>query len=133
VRARVLAWAGLAAVVAAVLAGVRYLTPEAAPRVEVAVPALSGEAAAGANLYTRYCAECHGAAGGGADKGPPLVHRIYAPGHHADAAFALAALRGSPAHHWRFGDMPPVQGVTEEEVTKIVAFVRAVQRANGVE
>jgi hypothetical protein len=29
--------------------------------------------------------------------------------------------------------MPPVDGIAEEEVGKIVAFIRAVQRANGVE
>jgi hypothetical protein len=29
--------------------------------------------------------------------------------------------------------MPPVEGVAEQDVTKIVAFVRAVQKANGVE
>jgi hypothetical protein len=29
--------------------------------------------------------------------------------------------------------MPPVEGIGEEEVGKIVAFVRAVQKANGVE
>jgi hypothetical protein len=29
--------------------------------------------------------------------------------------------------------MPPVDGISEDEVGKIVAFIRAVQRANGVE
>jgi mono/diheme cytochrome c family protein len=133
VNRRVLAWAGLAAVAAAVAAAVWRLTPDAPPRVEVAVPALSGEAAAGEPLFARYCASCHGAAGGGSETGPPLVHRIYAPGHHGDASFHYAALNGSRAHHWNFGEMPPVDGIAEEEVGKIVAFIRAVQRANGVE
>jgi hypothetical protein len=44
-----------------------------------------------------------------------------------------AALNGSRAHHWNFGEMPPVEGIAEQDVTKIVAFVRAVQKANGVE
>jgi cytochrome c2 len=133
VRARVLGWAALAAVAAAAVAAVWRLTPEAAPRVEVVVPPLSGEAAAGATLFSRYCAECHGAAGDGTDQGPPLVHKIYAPGHHGDASFHYAALNGSRAHHWNFGEMPPVEGIAEQDVTKIVAFVRAVQKANGVE
>jgi hypothetical protein len=37
------------------------------------------------------------------------------------------------AHHWRFGNMPPVDGVNRAEVEKIVAYVRALQRANGIE
>jgi hypothetical protein len=44
-----------------------------------------------------------------------------------------AALNGSRAHHWNFGEMPPVEAIAEPEGTKIVAFVRAVQKANGVE
>ncbi len=59
---------------------------------------------------------------------PPLVHKIYEPGHHADGAFLLAVSRGVRAHHWPFGDMPPVDGVSQEDVQKIVAYVRALQR-----
>jgi len=103
------------------------------PLLDVTVPALSGEAAAGARLFARYCDECHGPAGAGSQAGPPLIDSIYAPGHHGDASFYSAALSGSRAHHWRFGPMPPVEGITEQEIGRIIAFVRAVQRANGIE
>ena len=45
----------------------------------------------GATLFTTHCAGCHGVAASGTDKGPPLVHRIYEPGHHPDGAFLRAA------------------------------------------
>jgi mono/diheme cytochrome c family protein len=98
----------------------------------VMVPALSETAEAGAALFEENCAACHGADGGGSEDGPPLIHKIYEPGHHADAAFYLAAQRGARSHHWQFGDMPPVEGVSEADVGRIVAFVREVQRANGI-
>ena len=40
-----------------------------------------GEAKFGAN-----CAGCHGVRGVGTKQGPPLVHKIYEPNHHADVA-----------------------------------------------
>ncbi|HXK53323.1 MAG TPA: cytochrome c [Hyphomicrobiales bacterium] len=99
---------------------------------EIKVPQLAGEALAGATLFTRYCASCHGAVAGGTDKGPPLIHRIYEPNHHADFSFVMAARQGVRAHHWKFGNMPPVEGIHDEDVIKIIAFVRAVQKENGI-
>ena len=64
---------------------------------------------------------------------PPLVHRIYEPSHHGDMAFVLAARNGVRAHHWPFGDMPPVgQPLTDGELAAIIAYVRELQRANGI-
>ncbi|MHA7774568.1 c-type cytochrome [Roseibium sp. M-1] len=101
--------------------------------VAVTVPQLSGDAQAGAALFAENCAACHGDnAAGREGSGPPLVHKIYEPNHHADGAFFMAAARGVRAHHWSFGDMPPVETVGETDVTKIVAYVRALQRANGI-
>ena len=60
------------------------------------------------------------------------IGQVGQPNHHADLAFLLAARQGVRAHHWRFGDMPPVQGVGEQEIEEIVAYVRALQRANGI-
>jgi mono/diheme cytochrome c family protein len=102
--------------------------------VAVTVPFLAGEAAQGASLFEAHCAACHGKNGAGRDgAGPPLIHRIYEPSHHGDAAFYLAAQNGVRAHHWRFGNMPPVKDVSEADVAKIITYIRAVQRANGIE
>lgn len=48
-------------------------------------------------------------------------------------AFQMAVAQGVRAHHWPFGDMPPQAGLTREDVGNIVAYVRALQRANGIE
>ncbi|WP_029059641.1 c-type cytochrome [Stappia stellulata] len=101
---------------------------------EVIVPEMTGEARLGETEFAENCASCHGANAAGRDGiGPPLVHRVYEPGHHADGAFYLAVARGVRAHHWTFGDMPPVAGVSPEEISRIVAYVRTLQRANGIE
>jgi hypothetical protein len=52
----------------------------------------------------------------GTDKGPPLVHNIYNPGHHAAGAFFLAAKTGVRSHHWPYGDMPPQPQMSEAQV-----------------
>lgn len=99
----------------------------------VTVPELSAEEQMGARAFDAKCASCHGKdAAGQAGKAPPLVHKIYEPGHHGDAAFLLAAQNGARAHHWPFGDMPAVEGITPAEIAGIVGYVRALQRANGI-
>ena len=82
--------------------------------------------------YDAYCAECHGKNADGTDKGPPFLHRVYHPGHHGDAAFMTASKQGARAHHWKFGDMKPVKGVTDAQLRTIVEYVRALQRTNGM-
>lgn len=105
-----------------------------APMVEVVLPeTLSVNAQVGKLAYEAKCAVCHGTNAAGQDGvAPPLVHKIYEPSHHGDAAFLLAAKNGVRAHHWRFGNMPPVEGVTDGDVKMIVAYVRELQRANGI-
>lgn len=100
--------------------------------VVVKVPQLSARARDGKKPFDDNCAACHGINAAGSDKGPPLVHDIYNPGHHADAAFFAATNRGTPRHHWSFGDMPPQPQVTDDDVTAIVRYVRELQEANGI-
>jgi mono/diheme cytochrome c family protein len=104
-------------------------------KVEVAVvePASPSPLAIdGKRLFEANCAACHGARAGGTEQGPPFVSDIYNPGYHADEAFILAARYGVRAHHWRFGNMPPVQGIADSDVRAIVKYVREVQEANGI-
>ena len=101
--------------------------------VDVTVPELTPIAEMGQQVFEENCAVCHGANAAGNDgAGPPLVHIVYEPNHHGDAAFYMAARNGVRAHHWKFGDMAPVPGVTEADVTAIIAYVRELQRANGI-
>ena len=107
---------------------------QGAPIVEVTVPAaLSAEAQMGQRGFEAKCASCHGANAAGQNGiAPPLVHKIYEPSHHGDMAFVLAAQNGVQSHHWKFGNMPPVAGVTQADVIAIATYVRELQRANGI-
>ena len=100
----------------------------------VEVPPLSGTALAGEAAFNENCAICHGEnAAGRESAGPPLVHKIYEPGHHGDDAFRIAARNGVRAHHWQFGDMMPVENVSDTEIEQIIVYVRELQRANGIQ
>lgn len=101
--------------------------------VAVIVPNLSPLATEGKKAFDSVCKACHGANAAGTNKGPPLVHDIYNPGHHADEAFFMAARLGSRQHHWPYGDMPPQLSVSQDQVTAIVRYVRELQQANGIE
>lgn len=104
-----------------------------APLADVTVPELDAMAQAGKHEFDANCAKCHGAnAAGQEGVAPPLVHMIYEPNHHADQSFYLAAKQGVRAHHWPFGNMPPVEGITDSQLSKIVAYIRTLQRANGI-
>jgi len=88
---------------------------------------------AGAALYMESCASCHGNDLRGTAQGPPHLSQVYAPDHHPDASFRAAIANGSRAHHWDFGDMPPVEGLDDDEVDLIIAYVREQQRAHGLD
>jgi len=98
----------------------------------IAVTSLSAQATKGKSIYEANCSSCHGQNGSGTDKGPPFIHKIYEPSHHGDASFQRAAKYGVRAHHWPFGNMPRIEGITEIEVERVIAYVRELQRANGI-
>ena len=115
------------------LAAIGFHDATTAATVEVIVPIdLSPVARQGKVIFDAVCAECHGTNAAGTDQGPPLVHDIYNPGHHADEAFQRAVRNGVPQHHWRFGDMPPQPQVGDEQLAQIVRYVRELQQANGI-
>lgn len=106
----------------------------AAPIVLVKIPSsLSSKAQLGQTKFEENCAACHGQnAAGQEGVAPPLVHKIYEPSHHGDESFQRAAALGVRAHHWPFGNMPPVEGLNRSEISDIIAYVRELQRANGI-
>ncbi len=95
--------------------------PEMTPRLQL-----------GLMNYSAYCAACHGKTAGGSDQGPTFIHRVYHPNHHTDGHFFAAPQRGTRAHHFKFGDMAPVEGVNDAQLELIIEYIRAVQRANGL-
>lgn len=123
----------MAAVLPVLPAACEWPDPEQARKnLHLPAPDFVADAARGEALYRARCIGCHGEAARGSRQGPPLVHKTYRPDHHPDIAFHLAVKDGVRQHHWRFGDMPPVEGVTPEEAGHITAYVRREQRRAGI-
>ncbi len=117
----------LAAIAACTSGDAEPPAPTAAPAPPTAV-SLDGR-----TLFIQSCSTCHGVDLQGTDRGPPFLNRIYGPGHHADASFRLAVKRGVISHHWRFGNMPKIEGLTDEQVEEIIKFVRVQQALAGID
>ncbi|MFQ5438752.1 MAG: c-type cytochrome [Paracoccaceae bacterium] len=102
--------------------------------VDVIVPqTLSSRAEMGKRAFESACAACHGLnAAGVMGAGPTFISRIYVPNHHADYSFLSAVANGVTAHHWPFGNMPPQEGMTRADILNIIAYIRELQRANGI-
>lgn len=100
---------------------------------QIKIPtSFSALAKEGKEYFENDCAACHGQNGIGTENGPPLVHKIYEPGHHSDQSFYRAVSVGVRQHHWSFGNMPARPDVSQDEVTAIIKYVRELQRANGI-
>ncbi|WP_437436534.1 hypothetical protein [Ruegeria arenilitoris] len=55
------------------------------------MPPIEGNAANGQRIFDASCASCYGVNEVGLEgAGPLLVHKIYEPSHHTDAAFQRA-------------------------------------------
>ena len=121
VRLMNIALVGFAVMLIVVLEGVAKQEPAKAPE----------EFQQGETKFNANCARC-GQQAAGTTQGPPLVHKIYEPNHHGDIAFQRAAANGVRAHHWKFGDMPKIEGVTPADVEQIIQYVRWLQRQAGI-
>ena len=95
-------------------------------------PVLSNSALMGKEVFDANCALCHGADVMGTGTGPPLIDRIYEPGHHSDVSIRSAVRNGVPQHHWWFGDMSPVAGVSDAAIENLICYIRELQLANGI-
>jgi len=107
---------------------------EGVPIVKIEIPGqLSEIAMLGKQAFDIKCASCHAEnAVGQNGVAPPLVHKIYEPNHHGDESFQRAVAMGVRAHHWKFGNMPAIEGLTRADVKAIIAYVRELQRHNGI-
>ncbi len=97
------------------------------------IPELNALETAGKAAFEANCQKCHGENALGTNHGPTFIHPFYVPGHHADEAFYRAVSNGVTRHHWNFGNMPRIPDVTGDDVAAIIAYVRALQRANGIQ
>lgn len=101
--------------------------PPAATPAPTAVPILDG-----GTLFRQTCAVCHGVDLKGTNQGPPFLDRLYHPNHHSDASFRLAVQRGVIAHHWPFGNMPKIEGLSDQQIEAIITYVRDQQQQAGL-
>jgi mono/diheme cytochrome c family protein len=83
-------------------------------------------------VFNASCASCHGVNAAGGIGGPPLIHNIYNPGHHANKSFTNAVRNGVRQHHWKFGDMPPQKHIAFGDLVFLMKFIREVQQQNGI-
>ena len=104
------------------------------PTESILVPdQISEMALLGKNIFELKCQSCHGInAAGRHEIGPPLVHKIYEPSHHSDQSFYRAVAWGVKSHHWTFGNMAAVEGLTKGDVKAIISYVRELQKENGI-
>jgi len=125
-----LAFVTLAAITTASMWGREKISMVVSPT----IPELSAQAQQGRNIVNAQCTECHGVDGlGGSRKGPPLLHPMYRFDVYPDYHFKRVLKEGRPEHHWRFGPMPAQPQLSEADANAIIAYVRAVHNANGVE
>ncbi|HEY5578157.1 MAG TPA: cytochrome c [Acidimicrobiia bacterium] len=80
--------------------------------------------ASGEDVYTARCASCHGdrlQGGGGvlSPRGPGLGPGSVAAGRSDD--YYLQTIRNGN------GRMPPVRGLTEQQIDRVISFIRRVQ------
>lgn len=128
----------IAAVLAAVaVGGYFWLSPSPATQEselggEIIVPQFSALAAEGEEVYNGTCAACHGVNLAGTDNGPTFLQTIYRPAHHSDYAFVSAVQNGVIAHHWNFGNMPKLDYITNDELVRVISYIREMQQANGI-
>ncbi len=94
-------------------------------------PASSRLVDQGLIAFAGECAGCHGRLARGTERGPNLIHRDYRPGVRSDAQFRRAVREGMPARG-RFGAMPPAPDVSERRLERMIAFLRELQRVNGI-
>ena len=100
--------------------------------VDVSVGELSPLASKGQLVFNTNCVSCHGVNAAGGMGGPPLIHDIYNPGHHANGAFINAVRNGVRQHHWQFGNMPPQRHIVFGDMVFLMKFIREVQQQNGI-
>ena len=96
------------------------------------LPLTPAELQTGQTSFNQNCSQCHGVALEGTDFGPPLNHLYYVPSHHSDTAFYRAIYMGVQQHHWAFGNMSKIEGLSPDQAKELVGFVRWAQQTLGL-
>jgi mono/diheme cytochrome c family protein len=95
-------------------------------------PTTSGDPVAGRDLYDNACAWCHGFDMRGTERGPAHLSELYGPERAADSVFRAAIANGAAQKNWEFGPMAAVAGLSDAEVSDIIAYIRQTQDQQGL-
>ena len=95
--------------------------------------AIAADANKGRVIFVANCAACHGLSTTGTNQGPSLVHKVYKPSHHSNYSIERAIKFGVRSHHWGFGNMPPVPGLSVGDVQQVIAYIRQEQLKAGIQ
>ena len=87
---------------------------------------------AGRIAFAEEFAGCHGRLARGNERGPDLIQPDYGRRVRSDAQFRRAVREGIPVPRAGYGAMPAVKGVSERRLDRMIAFLREVQRVNGI-
>lgn len=89
--------------------------------------------ALGQQRYAQRCAMCHGADLRGTGIGPSHLSVAFGPEQASDAMFADTIRNGGKSSRFpQFDRMPAVPGLSDHEITSIIAYVRSQQQAQGL-
>lgn len=89
--------------------------------------------ALGQERYAQRCAMCHGADLRGTGIGPSHLSVAFGPDQTSDAMFAETIRNGGKSSRFpQFDRMPAVPGLSDHEISSIIAYVRSQQQAQGL-
>ena len=58
---------------------------------------------------------------------------MYEPNHHGDKSYRSAIRNGVAQHHWGFGNMPAVEDITDDQIERVITYIRTQQQELGFE
>ncbi len=87
----------------------------------------------GATIYQARCASCLGEDLRGTDMGPSQLSIVYEPNHHGDESYRSAIRNGAAQHHWTFGNMPAIEDITDDQIERVITYIRTQQQELGFE
>jgi len=90
-----------------------------------------GAVNSGRIAFASECAQCHGRLARGTRHGPDLIAPAYGPAIASDDRIRRAVRNGVATADGRLA-MAAVPGVSERDLARMIAFLREMQRVNGI-
>jgi mono/diheme cytochrome c family protein len=85
----------------------------------------------GEQVYSDYCAACHGADFEGTTQGPSHLDPAFDPELTTDADYEAAIREGAETEDFEFVRMPPIRSLDDQQIADVIAYIRRVQEERG--